>query len=216
MTRSTHGDDPRSLVRSDAGVGLVADLRLRFDDVRLRGRVYWPRAAAAQPASPLILLCEVTEAPVGAGGADGLSRLLCFTATAVVLAVTGPRPAGSAPGHTYERAALGWAAEHAAELGASPQRLLVAGQHAGAARAAWLAIEARDSGWPQISRQVLVHPRFTAACPMPTPVAGVAPATVVRGCASDDDASRYAALLRASRIEVDELTQRASTLSTLL
>ena len=45
---------------------------------------------------------------------------------------------------------LEWAAEHAAELGADPGRLLVAGQGAGGAIAAAVAAEARAHGWPAV------------------------------------------------------------------
>jgi carboxylesterase type B len=107
--------------------------------------------------------------------------------------------------HEFEVAALGWAGEHAAELGSGPDRLLVAGQHAGGARAAWLAIKARDDGWPELRRQVLVHPAFTAARPIPSKVADAAPATLVSAGTRSDGGSLYAARLRRSAIEVDEL-----------
>jgi acetyl esterase/lipase len=45
---------------------------------------------------------------------------------------------------------LEWAAEHAAELGADPGRLLVAGQGAGGAVAAAVATQARAAGWPEV------------------------------------------------------------------
>jgi acetyl esterase/lipase len=172
---------------------LPADLKLRFEAVRLPARVYWPGAARTD--SALIVLLEGEDATAGRASAEALCRTLS-AAGAVVLAVAGPA--------AYECAALGWAAEHAADLGAEPRRLVLAGQHAGAARAARLAIAARDRGWPEVRRQLLVHPRFSAASPMPRVVGGVAPATVVSGCAWGDDGSRYAAHLRAFEIEVDE------------
>jgi hypothetical protein len=63
---------------------------------------------------------------------------------AVVLAVT-----------EYEDAlsALEWCADHGAELGGDPRRLIVSGEHP--ERVAALAREARDRGWPPIERAVI-------------------------------------------------------------
>jgi acetyl esterase/lipase len=136
-----------------------------------------------------------------AGASDPLCRLLCSAAVAVVLAV----PSLGATDHGYELAALGWAVEHAAELGAHPELLIVAGEGPGGARAARLAIRARDNGWPQMRRQVLIFPSFTQTCPMPSLLTGVAPATITSSDTRIDDGSAYAARLRASKIEVDVL-----------
>jgi acetyl esterase/lipase len=115
-----------------------------------------------------------------------------------VLAIPSPR----ATDHDYELAALGWAVEHGAELGAHAEQLMVAGEGAGGARAARLAIRARDTGWPQLRRQILVYPTFTQTCPMPFLLTGVAPATVISSDTRIDEGSMYAARLRASGIEV--------------
>jgi hypothetical protein len=97
---------------------------------------------------------------------------------------------------------LEWAAEHAAELGADPGRLLVGGQGAGGSAAAGVALVARAQGWPPVIRQVLI-----SAGPVATrAVAGVAPATVVTvRHHPGGDAGRYAARLRRAGVEVDEL-----------
>ena len=55
-------------------------------------------------------------------------------------------------------AALAWTAEHAGELGIDPQRVVVAGQSAGAGLAAGVTLLARDRGGPEISAQLLVSP----------------------------------------------------------
>ena len=87
-----------------------------------------------------------------------------------------------------------WAADHAHQLGADPDRLVVAGGGLAAA----VALHARDEGWPPLSRQVLIGPdltgwpRWTADS-----LSGVAPATVV-------NAPGYAARLRAAGVEVEE------------
>ncbi|NYE10651.1 alpha/beta hydrolase fold domain-containing protein [Actinomadura citrea] len=98
-------------------------------------------------------------------------------------------------------AALGWAADHAAELGAAPARLVVAGRGAGAAIAAGLALLARDEGWPPLERQILVRPRLPEG--FAPDLAGVADATVVTG--PDDDGRAYAGRLRAAGVPVDQI-----------
>jgi acetyl esterase/lipase len=75
---------------------------------------------------------------------------------------------------------------------------------AGGARAASLAIRARDGGWPVLHRQVLVLPLFTDEQPMPSNVARVAPATVLSAGDASDDGVLYAARLRAAGVEVDQ------------
>jgi acetyl esterase/lipase len=104
-----------------------------------------------------------------------------------------------------EFASLGWAVDHAAELGAQPEQLVVAGEHAAGAHAARLAVRARDNGWPTVCRQVLVYPTFTHTCPMPLLLTDVAPATVISSNTRIDDGTAYAERLRASAIEVDVL-----------
>lgn len=65
---------------------------------------------------------------------------------AVVLAVTNVDDAWSA---------LEWCADHGAELGGDPRRLIVAGERGAAGLVAALAREARDRGWPPIERTVV-------------------------------------------------------------
>jgi acetyl esterase/lipase len=69
---------------------------------------------------------------------------------AVVLAVTNVDDAASA---------LQWCADHGAELGGDPRRLIVAGEPSAAERVAALAREARDRGWPPIERTVVPNHR---------------------------------------------------------
>jgi acetyl esterase/lipase len=52
-------------------------------------------------------------------------------------------------------AALGWVAEHAASIGADPDRIAVGGVSAGGALAAALALRARDEGGPALVYQLL-------------------------------------------------------------
>jgi cation diffusion facilitator CzcD-associated flavoprotein CzcO/acetyl esterase/lipase len=55
-------------------------------------------------------------------------------------------------------AALQWAAEHAAELGGDPARIVIAGESAGATLAAIAAQRARDENGPRLAAQVLLYP----------------------------------------------------------
>jgi hypothetical protein len=109
-----------------------------------------------------------------------------------------------------EVAALGWAAEHAVELGADAQLLAVAGVHLGGAHAARLATTTRDQGWPQLSHQLLVHPTFGPACPTPPDVGGLPPATIITTDPPDEQTARYAARLRAAGVGVEELHLRSA------
>jgi hypothetical protein len=180
---------------------LVADLRLRFGQTRLPARVYLPLpAASAAEETPLVIWLT------GRNGRDVLCRELSAAAVAVVLEL-GRREGGSAGG--CEVATLGWAVEHARELGAHPDRLFVGGQLVGAALAARLAVDARDCGWPVVCRQVLVRPEFSDSCPEPSEVAGTPPATIVTTGSRRDAGSRYAASLRDAGVEVRELVSDA-------
>jgi acetyl esterase/lipase len=115
----------------------IADLQLRGSTSPLPVRVYWPGQATSQPA-PLLVFCMV------GAGAEALCRSLSEDLGLLVLAVS--CPAGAQNGTT----ALEWAAEHAAELGGDPERLLVAGHGAGRGVAAAVASQARAAGWPDV------------------------------------------------------------------
>jgi acetyl esterase/lipase len=91
---------------------------------------------------------------------DPLSRALANAAGAVVVLLD----YRLAPEHPFPAAvrdslaALRWLPEHAAELGADPDRLAVAGDSAGGNLATVLARHARDGGGPALRYQVLVYP----------------------------------------------------------
>src|SRR5262249_58947491 len=65
-------------------------------------------------------------------------------------------------------AATVWTHEHAAELGADPDRLIVVGDSAGGNLAAVVTLMARERGAPPITSQVLVYPVIDAACDAPS------------------------------------------------
>jgi acetyl esterase len=120
----------------------IADLQLRGSTSLLPVRVYWPGQAASQPV-PLLVFCIV-----GAGAraeAEQTCRRLSEDYGLLVLGVH--CLAGAHDGMTV----LEWAAEHAAELGADPARLLVAGQGAGGAVATAVVSQARAAGWPEVA-----------------------------------------------------------------
>ena len=172
---------------------LVADLRLRFGAARLPARVYLPSPSwASDGVAPVVLWLA------GRNAGDALPREISAIAAAVVLELApSERESGDA-----DNAVLGWAAEHARDFGGRSDRILVAGQLAGAARAARLAAGARDHGWPALRGQVLVRPAFSDLCPAPSEVAGTAPATIVTTGSRSDDGRRYAAALRDAGVGV--------------
>jgi hypothetical protein len=158
---------------------IVADMTLRFGTLRVPTTVHWPRVSTVTLA--FVLGYELSPADPWVNG---------------YIAV------GLEGGHSsaLELAVLHWVSEHARDLGAASDRMLVAG----GARAARLALATRDSGWPSLCRQLLVHPRFSAAQPMPNNVVGAPPATVVCG-AGCDSGRVYAERLRAAAVDVDEV-----------
>ena len=180
---------------------LLAELRLRFGPTRVPARVYLPTPSAVPAAgAPLVLWLA------DRGARDVLCQDLSAAAAAVVIEL-GCREGDCSDGYDIE--ALGWAAEHALELGAGSGPIAVAGQLAGAARAARLAVDAHGSGWPVVRMQVLVRPAFSDLCPAPPTVAGAAPATIVTDGGRQDGGRRYAAALRDAGVEVRELVSDA-------
>jgi acetyl esterase len=95
---------------------------------------------------------------------DGTCRFLAASSGASVLSVDyrlapeHPFPAAVEDAHT----AFGWAAEHAAELGADPARIAVGGDSAGGNLAAVTSLLARDSGGPRPAMQLLIYPATDA------------------------------------------------------
>jgi acetyl esterase/lipase len=153
---------------------------LRFGVTRLHTTVCWPEREAAVLA--LVL-------------ADELALDDPLLGDSLVVALGGQRP------RSEELDTLEWLAEHAADLGGPADRVTVAG----GARAAGLAIAARNAGWPKLHRQLLVRPHFCAARPTASVLAGVAPATIVHGGDPSEDGARYAEELRHAGVDVEEI-----------
>jgi acetyl esterase len=117
----------------------TADLQLRGSTSPLPVRVYWPGQMTSQPA-PVLVFC------MAGTGAEATCRDLSENRGLIVLAVS-CGPADPRPGTQV----VEWAAEHAAELGGDPGRLLVGGQGAGSAVAAAVASQVRAAGWPAVT-----------------------------------------------------------------
>ena len=91
---------------------------------------------------------------------DQVCRELCAGANTAVLSVEyrlAPEHKFPAPVDDAYAASL-WAAEHAAELGADPLRLAVAGDSAGANLCIAVTLRARDEHGPAIRAQLLLYP----------------------------------------------------------
>jgi acetyl esterase len=161
----------------------VADLHLRGAAGRIRLRARWPAPTDARTAPALLVLFH--------SGGSRLGQWLCAAAGVVVLAASCPVAFQDAVTTTE------WAADHAAELGADPARLLVAGEGAGGRLAAAVALHARDHEWPPLTRQVLIRPVLDTQL-LAESVAGAAPATLVAG-------RRYAARFRRAGVPVEEV-----------
>jgi acetyl esterase/lipase len=101
---------------------------------------------------------------------DPIARGVALGAGAVVVAVD----YRLAPEHPYPAAvedaftALRWVSEHAAELGADPARLAVAGDSAGGNLSAVVAQLARDAGGPPVAFQLLWYPATTLDGSLPS------------------------------------------------
>ena len=122
-------------------------------------RVYWPRAGGDR--LPLVVFFHGGGWVIGGlDSHDPLCRTLANEVGAVVVSVD----YRLAPEHRFPAAAEDayaatvWAHAHAAELGAVPSRLAVAGDSAGGNLAAVVSLMARDRGGPPLRLQVLIYP----------------------------------------------------------
>jgi acetyl esterase len=128
----------------------VADIHLRGPAPRGRARVHWPRpdVPAAGDRRPALVVAFASSSTVDG---DALVDHVLDRVGAVVLAV----PAA----HVVEaHAALTWAADHARELGADPERLAVIGVGSAAAVAERVVELATDEGWPPLRHVALIWP----------------------------------------------------------
>ncbi len=124
----------------------------------IRVRIYRPDPAGA--ALPVVVYFHGGGWVVGSiESHDPVCRAIAARAPAAVVSVDYRlAPESPFPAAVEDAwAATAWTAEHAAELGADPARLAVAGDSAGGNLAAVVALRARDRGLP-LALQVLIYP----------------------------------------------------------
>jgi acetyl esterase len=133
-------------------------------------RIYRPPAMSDAPL-PIVLFIHGGGWSVGdLDTYDGMARRHAAGAEAIVVSID----YRLAPEHPYPAAvddawaATQWVAEHAAELGADPDRLAVAGDSAGGNLAAVVCQLARDAGGPRILFQLLWYPSTTFDTSLPS------------------------------------------------
>jgi acetyl esterase len=145
-----------------SGVRRIAEVQLRGPGGPLAARAYWPAPPDPVTAPALLVLLPGGDPDdVDAVDAfDGLCRGACADIGVVVLSPTPRAGAPDAHGGALEDAlaAVHWAADHAAELGADPGRLLLAGMGVGGRAAAAVARQAQEDGWPAVTHQVSIEP----------------------------------------------------------
>ena len=149
-------------------VGRVEDRRIPGPAGEIPVRIYTPEGGGPFPLVAFFhgggfVLCSLETH-------DELCRAMCRDAGAVVVSVDYRlAPEAKYPAAADDcYAATVWCAAHAAELGADPARLAVAGDSAGGNLAAVTALRARDLRAPQIRHQVLIYPVTQSECDTPS------------------------------------------------
>jgi acetyl esterase/lipase len=147
----------------------------RIEDVEIPGpagaipaRAYVPATAGTPPV--VVYYHGGGWVLGGLDSYDGTCRALANASGAAVVSID----YRLAPEHPFPAAvddawaALEWVAANAAELGADPARLAVAGDSAGGNLAAVVALQARDGGSPPLRGQLLVYPVTDATMSHPS------------------------------------------------
>jgi acetyl esterase len=136
----------------------IADRAIPGPAGDIPARIYWP---AATDVRPLLVYLHGGGWVLGSPAThDGVCRALTNATGCVVISVDyrlapeHPFPAAAEDGY----AAVRWAADHAASLGADARRLAVAGDSAGGNLAAVVSLMARDRGGPGLRMQILAYP----------------------------------------------------------
>lgn len=155
------GQSVSALPGRPVGIGPVRDLTLPGPASDLPARLYTPAGEAPAAGWPLAVFFHGGGFVLGSVAShDGLCRELCASGTVAVLSVEyrlAPEFPFPAPVDDAYAAYL-WAASHAAELGADPARLAVAGDSAGASLSIAVTLRARDEGGPVPQAQLLIYP----------------------------------------------------------
>jgi acetyl esterase len=124
-------------------------------------RIYWPPAAPAGSAPPILLLFHGGGYALGdIGTHDNMARFYCALAGVVVINVDYRRsPERKFPAGIEDcYAVLQWAAAHGREIGANPARMALTGDSAGGNFSAALCQAAKTRNGPAIAFQALVYP----------------------------------------------------------
>jgi len=158
-TRVSNNALTASLDERDVRVTGIAPVSIPGPAGTIGARHYRPPAGG--PPAPLVVFYHGGGWVFGdLDSHDSACRLICRDAGVHVLAVdyrlAPEHPAPAAVDDAY--AAYRWAREHAAELGADPRRVAVAGDSAGGNLAAVVCRLARDAGDPMPSLQWLIYP----------------------------------------------------------
>ncbi len=171
---------------------LEVHTEVRSEDITVDGpggpiptRVYRP-AADGDTSLPVVLFIHGGGWSVGdLDTYDGIARRHVVGADAIVVSID----YRLAPEHPYPAAvddawaATQWVAEHAADLGADPDRLAVAGDSAGGNLAAVVSQLARDADGPRLAFQLLWYPATTFDTSLPSFTENAtAPILNVEGC----------------------------------
>jgi acetyl esterase len=131
----------------------IAEVQLRGPGGPLAARAYWPDPHEPMTAPALLVLLPGRDP----ADVDALCRGACADIGVVVLSPTSRAAAPDNAALADALAAVHWAADHAAELGADPGRLLLAGTGVGGRLAAAVARQAQDDGWPAVTHQVSIE-----------------------------------------------------------
>jgi acetyl esterase len=134
-------------------------MQLRGPDGPLAARAYWPALHDPVTAPALLVLLPGRDSGGDVDAVDALCRGVCADVGVVVLSPTYRAVAADPHAAALEDslATVQWAADHAAELGADPGRLLVAGPGFGGRMAAAVARQAQEDGWPAVTRLVAIQ-----------------------------------------------------------
>lgn len=154
-------DKQARMVAGKQPIGSVRDLQVDGGAGPIPARLYTPTARLSEDRMPTMLFVHGGGMVYGGdfGTHDAAARFLAERSGVQLLAVD----YRLAPEHPFPAAvedcaaAYGWLVEHAAEIGADPERLAVGGDSAGGYLSATTAIIAAERGLP-LAFQLLVYP----------------------------------------------------------
>lgn len=140
------------------------------DGYPIRVRSYVPATATSEPLPVLVYAHGGGWFQCSLDLYDNPCRVLANATQCIVLSVDyrlAPEYKFPVPLDDYY-AVLCWVEKNAGSIGADPQRVIVAGDSAGANLAAAAALRARDTSGPRIDRQLLLYPPLDARMGFPS------------------------------------------------